>query len=77
MGRRQQHRTWVLFPISSSAYENPPELGFCRVMMDYVKMEAEYNCSKEVRLRLILKPQGTGFYFCTKLVFCLLRCSTS
>ena len=20
----------------------------CRVMMDYVKMEAEYNCSKEV-----------------------------
>ena len=30
-------------------------------MMDYVKMEAEYNCSKEVRLRLILKPQGTGF----------------
>ena len=29
--------------------------------MDYVKMEAEYNCSKEVRLRLILKPQGTGF----------------
>ena len=29
--------------------------------MDYVKMEAEYNCSKEVRLRLILKTKGTGF----------------
>ena len=45
--------------------QKPPDISFRRVMLDYVKMETEYNCSKDVlaKLKKGLEVEGVGEVF--------------